>query len=139
MFILFYFSELYYNDVELFKNTISIDSIIHDICSILNISRFELSVFPASKGLFAGDIIIYDSNGENMNNSFTFEKINLISYEYALEDFQVETNAKFILVIEKESLFFNIINSTKYKEYFLNSLLITVNFILPRGKAIQIT
>jgi meiotic recombination protein SPO11 len=117
--------ELYYNDVELFKNTINIDNSLQDICSIFNISRFELGVFPAQKGLFAGDLIIYDSTGNMLNNSTSFDKINLISFEYYFEEISIQTTAKFILVVEKESIFFNILGNKIYENNFMNSIIVT--------------
>jgi DNA topoisomerase VI subunit A len=93
---------------------------------VLNISRFDLKVFPSSKGLFAGDIIIYDSDGNAMNNSNTFEKVNLISFEYSLNEISIESIANFILVVEKDTLFFNLINNPLYKESLKNSIIITV-------------
>jgi DNA topoisomerase VI subunit A len=117
--------ELYYNDVDLFKNTQNIDTILQDICSIFQISRWDLSVFPAQKGLFAGDLLVYDSEGILLNSSQTFDKINLISFDYFLEDLKFESNAKFILVVEKESLFFNFISNKIYQDHFLNSIIIT--------------
>ena len=117
--------ELYYNDVELFKNTGCIDKILQDICHLFDISRFDLTVFPANKGLFAGNIKIYDSEMNNINNCSTFEKINIISYDYYLEEISVESNAEFILVVEKESIFFNLLNNKHFIESFPYCILIT--------------
>jgi meiotic recombination protein SPO11 len=113
---------LYYNDVELFRSTVTIDNIIHDLCSILNISRFELSIFPTSKGQFAGNVVVYDSEDNVMNNE---NSVSLITFDYAVDEIYFETNAEFILILEKESLFFNLVNNPVYRNNFPNSIVIT--------------
>ena len=123
--------ELYYTDVELFKSTENIDSIINDLCSILVINRFELPIFPSAKGLFCGNISLYNEKGNQMNiksTSYSFNKINLITYEYLTENFsvQIDNNINtFILIVEKETLFFNLIENTDFLNAFPNVILIT--------------
>lgn len=123
--------ELYYTDVELFKSTENIDSIINDLCSILVINRFELPIFPSAKGLFCGNISLYNEKGNQMNiksTSYSFNKINLITYEYLTENFsvQIDNNINtFILIVEKETLFFNLIENTDFFNAFPNVILIT--------------
>ena len=110
--------ELYYNDVDLYKGTKSIDLILQDICSIFNLNRFDLFIFPAQKGLFSGIFKIYDSNNNllALNSETNFSKINLISSNF-YNEFLIETDAKYILLVEKESIY----NKLGYKE-FLNPI-----------------
>ena len=123
--------ELYYTDVELFKSTENIDSIINDLCSILVLNRFELPIFPSAKGLFCGNISLFNEKGNQMNiksTSYSFNKINLITYEYLTENFsvQIDNNINtFILIVEKETLFFNLIENTDFLNSFPNVILIT--------------
>ena len=60
-----------------------------------------------------------------LNNSTSFDKINLISFEYYFEEISIETTAKFILVVEKESIFFNILGNKIYENNFMNSIIVT--------------
>lgn len=123
--------ELYYTDVELFKSTENIDSIINDLCSILVINRFELPIFPSAKGLFCGNLSLYNEKGNQLNiksTSYSFNKINLITYEYLTENFsvQIDNNINvFVLIVEKETLFFNLIENTDFISSFPNVILIT--------------
>jgi len=121
--------ELYYNDVELFKGTNYIDSILLDVCSILNVNRFDLCVFPAQKGLFAGVFEIYDIKGNLLcfNSNYNFEKINLITQNFFCE-FSIRTNAKCVLIVEKETIFHNIISHEDFKRIF------NLEFIVVTGK-----
>ena len=152
--------ELYYENVDLFKSTDIIDSTESDLCSILGICRFDLPVFPSAKGLFCGNITLVNKYGHklNINTSYMNNKINLINYEYLIEDFDLDdytknninliqnnskyignndegkisrnnindiSNKYFVLIIEKETLFFNLIGNYKFFKKFPNSIIIT--------------
>ena len=152
--------ELYYENVDLFKSTDIIDSTESDLCSILGVCRFDLPVFPSAKGLFCGNITLVNKYGHklNINNFYMNNKINLINYEYLIEDFDLDeytknninliqnnslyignnnkgkisrnnindiSNKYFVLIIEKETLFFNLIGNYKFFKKFPNSIIIT--------------
>lgn len=123
--------ELYYTNVELFKSTDIIDNIINDLCSILAVHRFELPIFPSGKGLFCGNITLFNEKGCQMNikhSSNNYNKINLITYEYLTENFTVQINdfnCPFILIIEKETLFFNLLENNEFLSAFPNCILVT--------------
>ena len=152
--------ELYYENVDLFKSTDIIDSTESDLCSILGICKFDLPIFPSAKGLFCGNITLINKHGHklNINNSHMNSKINLINYEYLIEDFDLDENTKnyinliqnnkmyignkevgkisrnnindisskyFVLIIEKETLFFNLIGNYQFFKKFPNAIIIT--------------
>ena len=152
--------ELYYENVDLFKSTEIIDSNESDLCSILGICKFDLPIFPSAKGLFCGNITLINKYGNrlNINNSNMNNKINLINYEYLIEDFDLDEKTKtyinliqnnkiylsnnnngnisknsindlckkyFVLIIEKETLFFNLVGNYQFFNKFPNAILIT--------------
>jgi len=122
--------ELYYNNVELFKSVENINNILNDICSLLIINRFDLPIFPSAKGLFCGNINIKNEYGIQLNiTNNNYNKINLITYEYLTDDFKIDDNnfnkPLFILIVEKETLFFNLIENNFFTQIFKNILLIT--------------
>ena len=136
--------ELYYENVDLFKSTDIIDSTEGDLCSILGICRFDLPIFPSAKGLFCGNITLINKYGNrlNINNSNMNNKINLISYEYLIDDFYLDENTKnniimaqqnninlynkyFVLIVEKETLFFNLVGNYQFYSKFPNAIIIT--------------
>ena len=140
--------ELYYENVDLFKSTDIIDTNESDLCSILGICRFDLPIFPSAKGLFCGNITLINKNGNrlNINNSNMNNKINLINYEYLIEDFFIDENTKnninffqninininnnnfcqkyFVLIVEKETLFFNLVGNYQFYSKFPNAIII---------------
>ena len=152
--------ELYYENVDLFKSTDIIDSNENDLCSILGICKFDLPVFPSAKGLFCGNISLVSKYGNqlNLNNYNMNNKINLINYEYLIEDFDLDEKTKnyinlvqnnklfignnnegtasrnnindlcqkyFVLIVEKETLFFNLVGNYQFFRKFPNAILIT--------------
>ncbi len=122
--------ELYYNNVELFKSVENINNILNDICSLLVINRFDLPIFPSAKGLFCGNIKIKNEYGIQLNiSNNNFNKINLITYEYLTDEFKIDYNNSnkplFILIVEKETLFFNLLENNFFTQIFKNILLIT--------------
>ena len=138
--------ELYYENVDLFKSTDIIDTNESDLCSILGICRFDLPIFPSAKGLFCGNITLINKNGNrlNINNSNMNNKINLINYEYLIDDFFIDENTKnninffqninntnnfcekyFVLIVEKETLFFNLVGNYQFYSKFPNAIIIT--------------
>ena len=152
--------ELYYENVDLFLSTDIIDSTESDLCSILGVCKFNLPIFPSAKGLFCGNITLVNKFGSrlNINNSNLNNKINLINYEYLIEDFDLDENSKnyinliqnnemfvgnnnngcssrnniddschkyFVLIIEKETLFFNLVGNYQFFKKFPNAIIIT--------------
>ena len=152
--------ELYYENVELFKSTDIIDSSESDLCSILGICKFDLPIFPSAKGLFCGNITLVNKFGNKLNiqSSNMNTKINLINYEYLIEDFDLDEKTKnyielvqnnrvflgnngegnvsrnnindlcnkyFVLIIEKETLFFNLVGNYQFFKKFPNAIIIT--------------
>ena len=152
--------ELYYENVELFKSTDIIDSSESDLCSILGICKFDLPIFPSAKGLFSGNITLVNKYGNKLNiqSSNMNSKINLINYEYLIEDFDLDEKTKnyieliqnnrvflgnngegkisrnnindlcnkyFVLIIEKETLFFNLVGNYQFFKKFPNAIIIT--------------
>ncbi len=152
--------ELYYENVELFKSTDIIDSSESDLCSILGICKFDLPIFPSAKGLFCGNITLVNKYGNKLNiqSSNMNSKINLINYEYLIEDFDLDEKTKnyielvqnnrvflgnngegnisrnnindlcnkyFVLIIEKETLFFNLVGNYQFFKKFPNAIIIT--------------
>ena len=140
--------ELYYENVDLFKSTAIIDSNESDLCSILGICRFDLPIFPSAKGLFCGNITLVNKFGNrlNINNSNMNSKINLINYEYLIDEFYLDDISKknidfiqnninivgnnlcqkyFVLIVEKETLFFNLVGNYQFYNKFPNVIIIT--------------
>lgn len=138
--------ELYYENVDLFKSTDIIDVNESDLCSILGICRFDLPIFPSAKGLFCGNITLVNKYGNklNINNSNMNNKINLINYEYLIDEFYLDDFTKknieiimhnnfnsnlcqkyFVLIVEKETLFFNLVGNYQFYNKFPNAIIIT--------------
>ncbi|KAK9510505.1 hypothetical protein O3M35_005278 [Rhynocoris fuscipes] len=94
--------ELYYQNVELVGNQKRIDSAIDKISCLLKVPPWELGVLATSKGLIAGPLtIITDSNSVT---DCSVQGGTLIPQDVGYE-MHLETEAKFILLIEKDTIF----------------------------------
>ncbi len=105
--------EIYYKNVELFKNQKKVDKIIQYLCLTYKIQRINLNIISESKGLIAGNISFYEGEifydlskfkAENKSKQLT-EFTNIIS--------EIKIDAEFILIIEKETVF----NSFLFSNY----------------------
>ncbi|XP_025203511.1 meiotic recombination protein SPO11 [Melanaphis sacchari] len=100
--------ELYYGDTILFKHSNTVRKALIDICCLLGAKSWELGITLSSSGLVAGDLMIYMSNGKFLDCSCTTEGIQIPQDVLEIEN--LESNAKYILIIEKNASFQKIIN-----------------------------
>ncbi|KAJ3189292.1 endodeoxyribonuclease [Gaertneriomyces sp. JEL0708] len=95
--------DLYYRDVDLFRTQSVVDHAIEDLACTLGVSRHCLNIVASSKGLVSGKLKLFMNNGDVIDCSSGGEQGQLIpTSEQILE---LETDAKFVLVIEKEATF----------------------------------
>lgn len=118
--------EIYYSNVELYGSTSTVDRAVDDISSILCLPKFMLPIIPSSKGLFYSPIqLINQDNGLTLNSQY---QVTLISADFEKNEFNVdqsnESNIKqlyeidFVLVVEKDTIFQNIINNPYFQNEF---------------------
>ena len=118
--------EIYYSNIELFQSMGIVNSVILDICCMLHQDRISLNIFSSAKGLVYSPLTFITDLGNNLNSLYT---CNLISNDYITNDFIIDwknsTDVEFILILEKETIFQNIINNPIYKSKFRKSIVIT--------------
>jgi DNA topoisomerase VI subunit A len=93
--------EIFYNDVNLFKDQLYSDKIIDDIPPLLSTTRDSTHVVASAKGMAIGRLIISDSGD-------TIDLTKLGSGGWSITPFLdkikiVESDAEFILVVEKDA------------------------------------
>lgn len=113
--------EIYYNDVKLFEKQNESDKILEDVATLLQIERNSLNVVASAKGSVVGRLTFQEGGDEidcrkmgNGGKSIT-PMIDTIS--------NIESDAEFILVIEKDAAFLRLSEDKFYDEY--PSILIT--------------
>ncbi|KAG4301920.1 hypothetical protein PCK1_001896 [Pneumocystis canis] len=92
---------IFYRDVNLFKEQKVVDNLIEDIAFTFKIRRSALNVLATAKGLVCGYIKIKRKNFEEIDCLKDSEI--LIPSEAEIES--IEINADWILIVEKESTF----------------------------------
>lgn len=111
--------ELYYRDVELYKNQESVNRAVNTLCAMLNVQEFELGVISSSKGLIAGDLII-NIGGERIDCATSRA---VPSNPSAITSF--ESNAAYVLILEKDTVFQRLINDDIFSRINEKIILIT--------------
>lgn len=111
--------ELYYSDVDLFRNQESVNRAIETLCSLLNVQEHELGILSASKGLVAGDLII-NIDDERIDCS-TPQAVP--QNPSAITSF--ETAADYVLIVEKETVFQRLVNDNIFERIDSRIILIT--------------
>lgn len=89
--------EIYYNAPKLFKSQLRTHSFIKSICKDFKITESELNIKLPTKGIFYGKLKFYN----------TMNKTEIIRHGLIpnMEDvYKIESNHKYIIVIEKESM-----------------------------------
>lgn len=112
--------ELYYRDVELMKSQASVNKAMDEICALLNVQCWELGVLSTSKGLIAGDLRITTEDDEIIDYSITNsvpQKPSGIKY--------MESNAEYILVVEKDTVFTRLIEDQIMEKIGTKIILVT--------------
>ncbi|KAJ3300450.1 endodeoxyribonuclease [Borealophlyctis nickersoniae] len=89
--------DIYYRDVALFRSQQIVDQVVEDLACTFAVPRHCLHVVAASKGLVHGDLRIIMKDGSVTDCSTGGD--------------QLETDARFVLVIEKEATFRTVLAS----------------------------
>lgn len=115
--------ELFYKKQDLFEEQTQSDAALNDISTFLGCPLWRLGINSSSKGLIAGHLII--SYEDNIISSHT-DKTIIVPYE--LSNMQsLSTEAKFILIVEKDTVFQRLIDDNIFNKFKNELLLITVS------------
>ncbi|KAH9504116.1 endodeoxyribonuclease [Bulinus truncatus] len=114
--------DIFYQYPDLYPCQSFIDRIIDDIASMLDVPRQELHILATSKGLVFGDLQFENSEGNLIN---CWESAAGVPIAANSKDIQnIHTQAKFILVVEKDATFQSLMNH-QFCEKMKNCILIT--------------
>ncbi|MGQ9722274.1 MAG: hypothetical protein ACUVXA_13240 [Candidatus Jordarchaeum sp.] len=107
--------EIFYNDVNLFKDQINSDKIIDDIPPLLNTTRDSTHIVASAKGMAIGRLIIRDSGD-------TIDLTKLGSGGWSITPFLDkieirESDAEFILVVEKDAALIRLSEAKWWNKY----------------------
>ncbi|XP_050439053.1 meiotic recombination protein SPO11 [Adelges cooleyi] len=100
--------ELYYGNTILFQNNLNVRKALINICCLLGTTSWNLGITLTSSGLVAGDLIVHLCDGEIIDCSITPEGVQIPQDILSIQHFQ--TNAKYILIVEKDASFQKMLN-----------------------------
>ncbi|XP_063441714.1 meiotic recombination protein SPO11-like [Mytilus trossulus] len=112
--------DLFYQDPTFFGNQLAVDEAVDNISCMLQIPRWHLHVLGTSKGLLAGDLSFQDADGNFTSCNSTKNGVMVPSHVMGISFLQ--TNAKFVLIIEKDATFQKLLDDgfhLKFKQCIL--------------------
>ncbi|RIB24673.1 Spo11/DNA topoisomerase VI subunit A [Gigaspora rosea] len=106
--------DIYYKDVRLFGNQHTVDAAIDELACLFRVPRACLNVTASAKGLVAGALKIIQKDKtildcQSLNNQGILIPTDQID--------RVETNAEFVLVVEKEATFQYLLSSRIFEKF----------------------
>ncbi|KAK4056765.1 endodeoxyribonuclease [Microbotryomycetes sp. JL221] len=105
--------DLFYRDVKTFKKQMIVDSLVDDLAASLDVSRSDLNVIAASKGLFSGGLKLHMQDGSIIQSS---KQGTLIPPSQLIESIEVDDKVEWILVVEKEAIFRTLTASRAFED-----------------------
>lgn len=112
--------EIYYKDVEFFRNQETVNRTVNAICVMLNVQEKDLCVMSSAKGLIHGNVTITFDDGETMNCRRT-QQVPMNVSEIA----KISTKAEFIMIVEKDTVFQKLTHDPMGKQFCDNIILVT--------------
>ncbi|XP_048676480.1 meiotic recombination protein SPO11 [Lepidochelys kempii] len=95
--------DIYYSDTLLFGNQSVVDNIVNDISCMLKIPRRSLHILSTTKGCIAGNLSYTEEDGTKVNCTCSATAVIVPSNVQGIRN--VITDAKFILIVEKDATF----------------------------------
>lgn len=115
--------ELYYKNVELMDgNCYNLDRTLENVCNLLDCAQWELGIVSSSKSLVAGPLKIGNSDGTVIDFAETSGMA--LPNDFHCYHF-LQTSAKFVLLVEKETVFRRLINDDIFSRIGYQCLLVT--------------
>ncbi|XP_075166674.1 meiotic W68 [Haematobia irritans] len=104
------YRELFYKNTHMTCTTVQVNKAVKDVCSLLGQTSWNLGIFSSGKGMIAGPLTIVMSNGDLIDcNSFSTPTMIPPNFTY-IDHFQ--TNAQLILIVEKDTMFKRLLQSS---------------------------
>ncbi|XP_021362442.1 meiotic recombination protein SPO11-like, partial [Mizuhopecten yessoensis] len=101
--------DIYYQDVSGFGSQAQLDEVVDNLSCLLDIPRWGLHVLASSKGCVAGDLSFQDGDGNLVDCKSTRTGVMVPNDVRSLS--YLHTDASFILVVEKDATFQNLIDN----------------------------
>ncbi|CAF0928603.1 unnamed protein product [Brachionus calyciflorus] len=93
--------DLFYQLKPLFKTQASLDSLLNDLARTIQVPRSSLHILTTPKGQIAGYLELITADGNVIKFKDTREATAIPNFLDSIKD--IRTNAKFVLIIEKDS------------------------------------
>ncbi|KAG9193205.1 hypothetical protein G6011_03240 [Alternaria panax] len=115
--------DIYYRHPDLFVKQSVVDRYVDDLACTFSITRSQLNVTAAAKGLLAGHFRLIRHDGHDIDGMS--EKEGVLVPNVNENDILELTEVHWVLVIEKEATFRSLVNSPQWKILSSNGLVLT--------------
>lgn len=116
--------ELYYKNVEGLDNYNTFVNVVTNTCNLLNGAPWELGIVSTSKSLVAGPLRIGNADGNLIDFSTATDEGMALPNDFHRFHY-LQTTAKFVLLVEKETVFKRLINDDIFSRIGYEFLLVT--------------
>ena len=104
--------DIYYRSTKIFGNVGVVYRMINDISRTCHLNRLDLNIFTVATGSVFGSLnFMYDGNFTNCMNS---NGVSIPGKQHMVDSFR--SNAKFILILEKATVFHHLIENNVIEE-----------------------
>lgn len=117
-------SELYYSDTEITEKQENVNEALKLICCKLEVLPWQLGVMSSVKGLLAGKMKIFMPENVVIDCSLHIDGILLPHCTSLIE--RITTDAKYVLLVEKDTVFKKLVQYDISKHFGTECILITV-------------
>lgn len=121
--------ELYYRDPELTESQRNVDMALNDISCFLDEPLWKLGVLSSSKGLVAGNLVIV-MNDDTLIDGRQERGVVVPADICAIKE--IKSDAKYILIVEKDTVFKKLLDDNVFLNLGSNLILITVSNVKER-------
>jgi meiotic recombination protein SPO11 len=115
--------DIYYRHPDLFVKQTVVDRYVDDLACTFGITRSQLNVTAAAKGLVAGNFTLDRENGHRVNGMN--DKEGMLVPTIGENDTLDLTSVHWILVIEKEATFRSLMSSPQWEKLGSNGVILT--------------
>ncbi|KOB62328.1 hypothetical protein PFHG_04108 [Plasmodium falciparum HB3] len=110
--------QIFYTNPKLFINQRNSNKIIGKLTKIIKTSREQINIYNAPKGIIRGNILLKENKSSKWVDCMNaFELRGHLICPFGLENINISSGVQYILIIEKETIFYKLLQSNYISTY----------------------
>lgn len=115
--------EIYYKNADFFVTQNAVSTALNDICLMLGAYPWELNIHSSTKGIMVGAIVLIAPDNQEIDFSLHMSGTVLPSNVTDIKG--IRTTAKFLLIVEKDTVFKRLVQDGIFEKLGSDMILIT--------------